>query len=169
MRRFGSVLRATAAVLLSGAVLLLLGLPLCSSEACPMAQTGEMDRALCRAMGLDCCGASAGRVSHGSPQLAAPDLTALGLTLAAAASPAAALCPASRGVPGHRRHRASTPSSASSVREGTDAGDSIVVERLKQRAVRHGRSLQATCRASSVEYVDAASSGKAVSCFLSGE
>jgi hypothetical protein len=75
---------------MSGAVLLLLGLPVCSSAACPMAQSGKMDRALCRAKGLDCCGASAGRVSHGSPELAAPDLAASVVALATAAAPAAA-------------------------------------------------------------------------------
>jgi len=86
MMRFTSLLRATTAILLSGAVLLLLGLPVCSSEACPMA---KMDRALCRAMGLDCCGASSGRLSHNSAQVAAPDLAASVMALAAAAAPAA--------------------------------------------------------------------------------
>jgi hypothetical protein len=80
-------LRAATAVLLAGAVVLLLGLPLCSSAACPMA---KMDRSLCRAMGLDCCRAGAGRVSHGSPRLASPDLAAAVQAVVAAAAPAIA-------------------------------------------------------------------------------
>jgi hypothetical protein len=90
MRRFTTLLRATTAVLMAAAVLLLLGLPVCSSAACPMAQSGKMDRALCRAMGLDCCGASAGRVSHGSPLLASPDLAASAMALVTVVRPAAA-------------------------------------------------------------------------------
>jgi hypothetical protein len=86
MARFTSLLRRTMAVMMAGAVLLLLGLPVCSSEACPMA---KMDRALCRAMGFDCCGASAGRLSHASPQLASPEPAALGLAFAPVAAPAA--------------------------------------------------------------------------------
>ncbi len=78
-------LRAATAVLLAGAVLPLLGLPVCSSVACPMA---KMDRGLCRAMGLDCCRAGAGRVSHDSPRLAPPDLAAAVQAVAAAAAPA---------------------------------------------------------------------------------
>jgi hypothetical protein len=87
MMRFASLLRGTTAVLVTGAVLLLFGFPVCSSEACPMA---KMDRARCRAMGLDCCGAGAGRMSHGSPQLASPDLAVSVTSLVAAAVPAAA-------------------------------------------------------------------------------
>jgi hypothetical protein len=87
MMRLASLLRAATAVLLTGAVVLLLGLPVCSSEACPMA---KMDRALCRAMGLDCCGAGAGRVSHGSPQLASPDQAVPVMALVTAAVRAAA-------------------------------------------------------------------------------
>jgi hypothetical protein len=80
-------LRAVTAVLLAGAVLLLLGLPVCASAACPMA---KMDRGLCRAMGLDCCRAGTGRVSHDSPRLASPDPAAPVVAVVAAATPATA-------------------------------------------------------------------------------
>jgi len=83
--RLASLLRAATAVLMAGAVLLLLGLPICSSSACPMA---KMDRGLCRAMGLDCCRAAAGRVSHDSPRLASPDLALSVQAVVAAAAPA---------------------------------------------------------------------------------
>jgi len=87
MTRLASLLRlrAAMAVLPAGAVLLLLGLPVCSSSACPMA---KMDRGRCLAMGLDCCRAGAGRVSHDSPRLASPDLAASVQAVGAAAAPA---------------------------------------------------------------------------------
>jgi hypothetical protein len=85
MVRLASLLRACTAVLMAGAALLLLGFPICSSPACPMA---KMDRGLCRAMGLDCCRAGAGRVSHDSPRLASPDLALAVQAVLAAAAPA---------------------------------------------------------------------------------
>jgi hypothetical protein len=87
MPRRAALLRATTAALLAGAVLLGLDRPICSSAACPMAGT---DRAICRAMGLDCCRTPAGRVSHGSPQVAAPDLATPLLALWTATPPAIA-------------------------------------------------------------------------------
>jgi hypothetical protein len=89
MTRLASLLRlrAATAVLLAAAVLLLLGLPVCSSAACPMA---KMDRGLCRAMGLDCCRAGTGRVSHDSPRIASPELAASVQAVVAAAVAATA-------------------------------------------------------------------------------
>ena len=86
MMRLAALLRAAMAVLMAGAVLLLVGLPICSSSACPMA---KMDRSLCRAMRLDCCRAGTGRVSHDSPRLASPDLAVSVQAVVAAAAPAA--------------------------------------------------------------------------------
>jgi hypothetical protein len=87
--RLATLLRphAATALLLAGAVVLLLGFPVCASAACPMA---KMDRGLCRAMGLDCCRAGTGRVSHDSPRLASPDLAASVEAVVAAAAPATA-------------------------------------------------------------------------------
>lgn len=56
--------RAATALLLSS-VLVLLGAPVCESDSCPM---GAAQRLTCRSMGLECCQAKGGAVSHGSAQ-----------------------------------------------------------------------------------------------------
>jgi hypothetical protein len=72
---------------LAGTLVLLLGVPVCFSAACPM---GPAQRASCLAMGRDCCRAQ-GQVSHG-PAAPAPVLaTAPALaSVTAPATPSAA-------------------------------------------------------------------------------
>jgi hypothetical protein len=47
---------------LVAALVLLLGAPLCFSEACPMSAG---DRQACKAMGRECCGTRGGQIAHG--------------------------------------------------------------------------------------------------------
>jgi hypothetical protein len=56
------ILRTSTALGLVAAPLLLLGLPLCYSSACPMSPA---EREVCKAMGRECCGTRGGQVSHG--------------------------------------------------------------------------------------------------------
>ncbi len=65
------ILRTSIALGLMAALVPLLGLPLCSSEACPMS---AMDRAVCKAMGRECC-ITKGQVSH-APSAPVPVRTA---------------------------------------------------------------------------------------------
>jgi hypothetical protein len=65
MRRFAAPCHWAATVLLLSSLLVLLGAPVCESDSCPMSAS---QRATCRAMGLDCCQAKGGAVSHSSPQ-----------------------------------------------------------------------------------------------------
>lgn len=58
-------------MLLLSSLALLFGVPVCVSDGCPM---NASQRAVCRAMGLDCCQAKGGAVSHSSPP--APALAA---------------------------------------------------------------------------------------------
>ena len=58
-------------MLLLSSLALLFGVPVCVSDGCPMSAS---QRAVCRAMGLDCCQAKGGAVSHSSPP--APALAA---------------------------------------------------------------------------------------------
>lgn len=76
-----------ASIVLTIAALLIgfLGVPVCSSSACPMSGA---ERAACKAMGRECCGTKGGEVSH-APVVPALVLAAAPAVLALAA-PAAA-------------------------------------------------------------------------------
>lgn len=63
MRRSAAPFRCLLTVLLVSSLLLLLGAPVCDSDSCPMSKS---ERVTCRAMGLDCCQAKGGAVSHSS-------------------------------------------------------------------------------------------------------
>lgn len=77
------ILRTSIALGLMAALVPLLGLPLCSSEACPMS---DMERAACKAMGRECCGTK-GQVSH--PPSAPVPVLAAGPAIPSLAVPAA--------------------------------------------------------------------------------
>jgi len=67
-----SLLHASAALVLIAALLGFLGLPVCYSTACPMSGA---ERAVCKAMGRECCGTKGGQVSH-APAVHTPVLAA---------------------------------------------------------------------------------------------
>jgi hypothetical protein len=70
MKRWAASWRWAASVVLTSGLLLLAGAPVCESDSCPMS---GFERARCRAMGLDCCQAKGGAVSHPSPVAPALD------------------------------------------------------------------------------------------------
>ena len=101
VKRFAAFSRRAVAALLASSLVLLAGAPLCASDACPMSKS---ERVACRMMGLDCCQAKGGTVSHSSfqpsslLQAVGPASTALAAggreTSSAAASPVPWAAPA---------------------------------------------------------------------------
>jgi hypothetical protein len=80
-----NLLRAAAALAVAAMLLAFLGLPLCSSEVCPMSAA---ERAGCKAMGRECCGTKGGQVAHApSLPVPAPAVAPAVLALAAPAAP----------------------------------------------------------------------------------
>lgn len=66
------LLRSSAALTVAALFISSLGPPVCFSSACSM---GSAERATCKAMGRECCGAKNGQLSH-APVAPAPRLAA---------------------------------------------------------------------------------------------
>jgi hypothetical protein len=99
-------LRTLSSVSLIGALVLLLGLPLCAEEVCPMDEAAAV--AACERLGMDCCQQSGVQAPHFPVPAPAP-----GPAIAAAAS--AADTPTPSPV---RIHPAPGPAAAPAVIQG---------------------------------------------------